>query len=387
MKVGHVTLSFERGGRREAILNLARGLRNLEIDSSLVVLDHFGCTDELLRENFAESLALGRSGAWDRSAWRLLGDFCSTHGIDVLHTHDAASLFAAAGSNLGQERSLLMTFHRSRPLETATLRDRLRNAVALQRCQAVITASTERRRHFVDENFVSSRKLLTVPLGIDLGRFGFDASSRATIRSEIGIDEAEPIVGAVGHFGREKGIDVVVDACAQLHREQPDLPWKLLIVGTGSDADQRRIREHAAALPTERVHFAGFRDDVHRWFSSFDLFAHGAREEAFGLVLVEAMAAARPVIAPRVGGITDIVLHERTGLLCPVEDPAAMAQALGTLIRDPAMRSRLGEASRQRAQAEYGLDVYARRHARLYQAIAEGRQRFDDFDPDDDASG
>ena len=382
MKVAHVTLSFERGGRREAILNLARGLRDLEIDSSLVVLDHFGCPDELLQQNFAESLALGRSGAWDRSAWRLLNDFCTTHGIDVLHTHDAASLFAAAGANVGHERSLLMTFHRSRPLETATLRDRLRNAVALQRCQAVVTASTERRRHFVDANFVSSRKLLTVPLGIDLGRFDFDASSRATIRAEIGCSGAEPVVGVVGHFGREKGVDVVIDACVELYRGEPALPWKLLIVGTGSEEDQRRIREHAAALPAERVYLAGFREDVHRWFSAFDVFAHGAREEAFGLVLVEAMAAGRPVVAPSVGGITDIVLHERTGLLCPVDDPHATARALGTMIRDRALRERLGEASHARALAEYRLDVYARRHARLYQAIEGGRRRFDDFDPD-----
>ncbi|HSN72076.1 MAG TPA: glycosyltransferase family 4 protein [Steroidobacteraceae bacterium] len=382
VKVAHVTLSFERGGRREAILNLARGLRHLGIESSLVVLDHFGCPDELLRQNFTESLALGRSGAWDRSAWRLLNDFCATHGIDVLHTHDAASLFASAGSNLGNDRTLLMTFHRSRPLETATTRDRLRNALALQRCQAVITASTERRQHFVDQNFVSPRKLLTLPLGIDLDRFRFDAASRSTLRNEIGCADGEPIVGAVGHFGREKGIDLVVDACAELHRRDPDLPFRLVVVGTGNDEDQRRVREHAAALPPGTVHFAGFRDDVHRWFSCFDVFAHGAREEAFGLVIVEAMAAGRPVIAPRVGGITDIVLDERTGLLCPPEDSHAIAEALGRLVRDQGLRERLGQQSCERAFSEYRLDVYAARHARLYEALASGRRRFDDWDPD-----
>jgi len=383
VKIAHITLSFERGGRREAILNLARGLNALGIGSSLVVLDQFGCPDELINGQFNESLSLERSGAWDRAAWRTLREFCDSRGIDVMHTHDAASLFAAVGSNLRGNRCVLMTFHRSRPLETATARDRLRNALALRRCQAVVTTSSERLRHFAEENFVSRRKLLTLPLGVDLERFRFDPQSRDRIRTEVGCGDDTLLIGAVGHFGPEKGLDLVVDACAQLHQRDPAARWQLVLLGTGTAEDQTRIREHAAALPQERLHFAGFRDDAHRWFSAFDVVAHGAREEAFGLVLVEAMAAGRPVVAPSVGGITDIIVDQDTGMLCPPEDSGALAAALEMLVRNPTLRTRMGVASRERAESQYRLDVYAQRHARLYEALAAGRKDFDGWDPDD----
>jgi glycosyltransferase involved in cell wall biosynthesis len=383
VNVAHVTLSFERGGRREAICNLAKGLQGHGIDSSLVVLDHFGCPEEILREHFAASIALNRSGAWDRSAWGLLRAFCQQHQIDVLHTHDAASLFAAAGATFGGgTRPLIMTFHRSRPLETATLRDRIRNALVLLRCQAVVTVSSERREHFAAENFVPAAKLLTVPLGVSLERFRFDATSRAAIRNEIGCGEGTAMIGAVGHFGPEKGLDVVIDACAELDRRAPSLDWRLVIVGSGDSESQRRIERHASALPAERITFAGFREDIHRWFSAFDLFAHGAREEAFGLVLVESMAASRPVVAAGVGGVVDIVRQNETGILVPVEDPAAMATALRRLIEDRSALERMGAASRARAESEYRLETFARRHAQIYAALLAGRRRFDDLDLD-----
>jgi len=121
------------------------------------------------------------------------------------------------------------------------------------------------------------------------------------------------------------------------------------------------------------VVFAGFRQDVERWFFGFDVFVHAPRLEAFGLVLAEAMATALPVVATRVGGIPDIVRNGRTGILVEPDSPVALADALEQVVRDAALRCEMGTAGRRVALAEYTVELYARRHARLYRDLLAGR--------------
>src|SRR5262249_7195545 len=139
--------------------------------------------------------------------------------IDVIHAHDAASQFTAALLRLVQPRvRLVLTFRRSLGRDTGTLRDRLRNSLAALQSDAVITGSRERRDYFLRKNWISAGKVIRIPFGVDTSQFSPDANIRSTMRAVLGLSKETVAVGAVGHFGLEKGIDVVLQSFALLAR-------------------------------------------------------------------------------------------------------------------------------------------------------------------------
>src|SRR4051794_17691052 len=152
VKVLHVTLSLSRGGRRAAIASLIEGLRGFGVYSDVCCLDTFGCPAAEVAGMASRVEVLRRRSLLDRSAIVRLRGFCRERSISVIHTHDAASQFTAALASFGGPPApLLMTFHRSLSVESATLRDRFRNAFAGVRSGAVVVGSSERRDHFLQQ--------------------------------------------------------------------------------------------------------------------------------------------------------------------------------------------------------------------------------------------
>src|SRR5262245_32629539 len=154
IRVLHATMSFARGGRREAIRTLAAGQQSLGASSDLCCLEHLACHETELAGAFDRYLVLHRKKLFDRSALRRLVEFCDSRGIEIFHAHDAASQAVGAMLHLKRPRTrLLMTFHRTRGIDSATYCDRLRNALATLFCGAIVVASRERREHLLHENF------------------------------------------------------------------------------------------------------------------------------------------------------------------------------------------------------------------------------------------
>lgn len=369
MKILHVTLSFSRGGRREAIVSLTRGLAALDVESQLCCINRFDCDADAIASDFHHALELDRRGLLDGSALRRLRGHCRRHGIDIVHCHDAASEFTAALALAFTTTPMLATFHRTLGFESAQRKDRLRNALADLRASAIVVASRERRRHYLERNWVAPGKIVRIPLGIDLARFRPDPAARAAVRTELGLSPGQRLLGAVGHFGPEKGIDVVLNAFQQLALRPGFEDTALLVLGTGSPEQQAQIRAAIAPGLASRIHLQGFQPDSERWFAALDLLLHGARAEAFGLVLVEAMACGVPVVASAVGGIPDIVIDGATGRLVTAANAAALAATAAELLASPAQLTTCGNHAHTRAHAEFDRATCAARHLALYQAI------------------
>jgi len=172
-----------------------------------------------------------------------------------------------------------------------------------------------------------------------------------------------PIVGSVGRLSHEKGFDILLRAI-------PHLPEAtLVLVGDGPDRIglERMARELGVA---ERVRMVGWEDDPRPWLPAFDVFVMPSRMEALGLAIIEAMIASRPVVATRVGGIPEVVVDGETGLLVGAEEPAAIADAVHSLLADPAKRERLGAAGRDRALSSFGLRTMVDSYESLYDELA-----------------
>lgn len=262
-----------------------------------------------------------------------------------------------------------MTFHRSLGFESARPRDRLRNAVSLTLVDRVLTASEERRHHFLAENMISPGKVQVIPLGIDLDRFRPDASAREAARRELGIAAEDSLVLVMGHFGEEKGVAEAIRAVAVALAEPAHRSARLLVLGTGQPDRHALIEALGTELLGDRVIFGGHRSDPERWFRAADLFVHAPRVEAFGLVIVQAMASGTPVVAASVGGIPEIVAEHRTGELVTRPEPERMGAVISALLADPARRARYAVAGVEEARARFAADRFARDHRALYRVL------------------
>jgi glycosyltransferase involved in cell wall biosynthesis len=219
-----------------------------------------------------------------------------------------------------------------------------------------------------------AQRLLTIYDGIDCAAFA--PGGGAAVRREFGIPAGAPVTGIVGHLQEWKGQHLVLEAVARARRRFPEL--RCLVVG----GVHRRGAEYAARL-RERISapdlvghviLTGARDDVAACLDAMDVVVHASVvAEPFGRVLIEAMALGRAVIAPREGGPLAIVRDGETGLLVPPRDPAALGDALTSLLADPSCRAAMGRAGRARVDAVFDISHHVRAMEALFDEILARR--------------
>ena len=370
LHVLHLTISFARGGRRDAILTLARAGRSHGVRAYLATLR--GQPDELgpNADAFDGHADLAIRARPSLRQLHDLRDRCRAWGIQVVHAHDASSqLVASLLRCVAPSLRVVMTFHRSLAFESAGWRNRLRNAATLPLVSKVLTASGERREHFLSENLVRKGKVLTIPLGTDLTRFRPDHDARQAIRAELGMADQEPLIVAAGHFGEEKGIDLALEAVGRALDSAPPIQARMAVMGTGDPDRIALVHQIGQRWLGNRVTFLGQRSDPERIFAAADLVVHTPRLEAFGLVVVQAMACGVAVVAAGVGGLPEIVVDGETGVLAPPADPMATAPLIRGVLDSRPQREALAMAALQRARQEYTADRFAARHRALYDRL------------------
>lgn len=235
----------------------------------------------------------------------------------------------------------------------------------LLRDDAVVAISPAVGRYLVHTNHVPSRLVRVIHYGVQRPRHPA-AEELASERASLGLPAGSVVIGTVCRLhDRHKRVSDLILAFSSLASELPEL--RLLIVGDGPD------RSMLAGLATQcgvadRVHFAGYHADPAPYYHLMDIFALPSAFEGFGRVFVEAAWCGLPCIGTSVGGITDAIDHEVTGLLVPPSDPTTLAGALRRLVTDARRRRSMGEAGRRRAEHLHSVEGYARAFDTLFHA-------------------
>src|SRR5262249_1505501 len=197
---------------------------------------------------------------------------------------------------------------------------------------------------------------------LDLSTFDVTRPAALT-RAAFGVPNSSPCFGIVGLLVPWKGQDIFLRAAKRVFEKVPEA-YAFVIGGphSGSRDYQESLHTKATELGiADRLIFTGYRADVPDMLRLLDVVAHASvKPEPFGRVIAEAMAMGRPVVATNAGGPTEIIEDGRTGFLVPPQDDEALAARIITLLQDPAMAERIGEAGRRTVVERFSAESHAR---------------------------
>ena len=258
----------------------------------------------------------------------------------------------------------LRDFHR--PMTTFEQRV---NAVANQMVDAVVANSDavaeDTRRH----ETIDPAKLRVIRNGVEPIE-PLPAAAVESQRRALGVADDDLLVGCVANYQLIKRHDLLIDAFASVRREGHKV--RLLLVGDGPLRGELQRRIDAYGLQ-DCAHVHGSVPDPKPLLGAFDLVVQTSRSEGLPNALLEAAAAARPIVATAAGGTGEIVIDGETGLLVPVNDVDAIAGAIRRLVTDPDLRRRLGLAARRRTETVFQMSRFVAEYAALYEELAAGK--------------
>jgi len=317
----------------------------------------------LLEEAGVTTFVQGRKSRWDLGQWLKLIRLMRRERVDVLHTH----LFGSntLGRLLGRLAGVpVIVAHEH--WSTKASREIWVDRALYRLSDRILVPSAASKEMVIKAEGIPASRIDVVYNGVDTAIFG-QKHERAEVRSELNIPADATVLGIVGRLSEEKGgVDILIRAVARLSKTNPNL--RLLVVGDGplrSSLEALAVR----SAPSGTFIFTGTRNDVAQLLSAMDLFVLPSLNEALPIVVLEAMAAGLPVIATRVGGVPEIVDHEKTGLLVQPGSEDALHSALDRLISDPDLRAQLAQAGRVRVAADFTIERMVKRIEALYEEL------------------
>ncbi len=231
-----------------------------------------------------------------------------------------------------------------------------------RRARAIVTISDAVSRFFVERAGFPADKLVRIHHGIAIG----ERAAPLDLATAFDLPADALVFGTVARLTEQKGIATLLDATARAVREAPRM--RVVVVGDGEDRAALEAMRDRLGL-TDVVRFAGRRDDVDAILAALDAFVLPSNWEGFGIVLLEAMAQACPVIATRVGGIPEVVDDGVTGRLIPAGDADALADGMLDVVRDPAATARRVSAATARLAERFSLDRMTDETAAVYERV------------------
>ena len=361
------------GGTELATLRIAQGIEGEEFKNTIF---HFSEAD-VIREMFAregfETAAYDavepsyrRPKNFLRASYSLSREF-KRREISLVHCADLAAsyLTALAGRMAGVP---VLCHIRNRFAELSR-----RDKSFLYAVDRFAFVSQDTWKHFAYK--VPPRRGVVIYDGIEIPATNA-AKARESVRRKYGIPQNAKVVGMVARVAPQKDYPTLIRAASRITAVEKNV--RFLVVGDYSGA--ATLRKHyeevklmlAASDVAPYFIFTDFQSNVIQFFDAMDIFVLSTHFEGLPLVILEAMAQGKPVIATAVDGIPEIVKHEKTGLLHQHEDAAQLSEQILALLRDEALATRLGEAGRQAVKTEWSRERFAGVMKNLYRQMLVG---------------
>ncbi|HZM94930.1 MAG TPA: glycosyltransferase family 4 protein [Vicinamibacterales bacterium] len=359
LRVAHLIESSGPGGAERVLADLATSFQAANTDN-VVFLPRDG--EDWLRQQFAGSGVAIEYFKIDRpvspQSARALTDAFRKHRIDVAHSHEFSMAVYGGWAAWRAGIPHVITMHGGR-YYASRLRRRLALRAAVTLSAATVAVSSPLAQAISDDLGVKRSRILMVPNGVR-----YVNPERVTLRDELGLHADDRLIVAVGNLYPVKGHQYLVDALALIASKYP----RLHVAIAGRGGLEEMLRSRAADLHLrDRVHLLGLRSDIPAILAAADVFALPSLSEGLPIALIEAMFAARPIVATEVGEVGVALDGGQAGLLVEPGNVNALAAAVDGLLAEPARAETLGERAAGRARTHYSLSRMVARYANLYE--------------------
>lgn len=369
IKLLHLITTFSVGGAEMHLLSLIRGL--LATGDYHITVAFFKEAAEEARSLVPDFRALGievvdlrMRARMDIFALIRLYKLLRITKPDIVHTHlFRADLFGPLVAKLTGIPVVLSSVHNvesfyQNPLVQIALR------TSYRLCDYIITISDAVKLPLVNSVRVPASKLRRIHYGLDWTPSEIENAER--LRMEYGFTDKDIVIGTVGRFVEQKGHRYLIESFAHIRQKVPQA--KLLIVGQGKEL-RKELGLLISRLRLENdVVLTGYKDNIPALMHAIDLFALPSLWEGLGLVLLEAMAAGKPVVASAVDAIPEIVVDGTTGFLVPAKDSVALADAISCVLLEPVLWQKFGEAGRARVRENFTSRSMVEKTCQVYEA-------------------
>ncbi len=362
MKVLQLTTDMNIGGITSYIFELSKALKGKGVDT--VVASAGGDIEASLIEAGIPHEKLDIKTKFEFSPKVFLAAFAikrivQKEGVDIIHAHTRVSQVAGIIASRMTGVPMVTTCH-------GYFKKRLR-AVIDTWGDKVIAISAAVYEHLKKDLGVKDERIELVYSGVDIDKFSkeFSESDIAKTKKYLGLT-GKIVVGTIGRLSPVKGQKFFIKAMVEVLKRSPNAAG--LVVGNGPEGPS--IKSLAMALGIDdRISFLDSVSDTREVLSAIDIFVFPSVKEGLGIALLEALAAARPCIASRIGGIEDIIKDRENGILVDVGDSDAITAAALELLSDENLRLNLGQSGRRLVQSRFTLDRMADDMVRVYKKV------------------
>lgn len=373
MRVLHVIKATGIAGAEKHLLQLLPGLRARGIDAWLLLLQEAALPQDefarLLREQGVPVEQHTMQRHIDVTLLPWLTGYVRQQKPDIVHTHLLHAVLYGTLAAKTTGAHTISSHHNDDPfLRRAPLRLTYRQYWRMMDAGIAISAYVAAFCRAIEG--APADKLHVIHYGLPAPPPTHDSAARTMLRREIGVSKDAQLVGMIARLTEQKGVTYGLQAFARVSQRYPDA--HLVIVGDGELRAALEAEARALRL-TPWTHFLGWRPDAAALMRGLDVLLMPSLWEGFGLVLLEAMAAALPVVASSVSAIPEIVLHGETGLLVPPGDVEGLAVALDRLLRDAPLRQHMGLLGLDRLEAHFSVGQMIDKTIAVYQQV-KGRQ-------------
>ena len=366
MTVLHLSSSSGPGGAETVVASVASGLNPARY-RSVVCLFRDGWLRERCESLGLETHILRMRGMLDLGWLREFKGLLRDREVALIHAHEfGANTWGTMAGRLAR-RPVVATVH-GRSYYADRGRRRLAYRV-VSRAAVMVAVSEDVKRFVVKATGVSDRRLRVVHNGIGpQAPVSREASLRA--RADLGILDGERVITVVGSLYEVKGHRYLLEAAPQILTACPST----VFVFAGRGDCEAALREQAKNLGIEaRVRFLGLRQDVPTLLELGDVFVQPSLSEGLSIAILEAMAAARPVVTTRVGGNPELVVDGETGLLVEPADAQGLASAVTRVLADPTEARRLGDNGLARVRNRFTIGAMVREYEAIYDTAVADR--------------
>jgi glycosyltransferase involved in cell wall biosynthesis len=308
-------------------------------------------------------VALGRSATMDLAAWRPLVTLLRDERVAVLHSHMFGSnVWGTLIGRLARVPVVVAHEHGWGVDSPTRLRRLLDRSLIGPGTDAFVAVSDATRNRMVEVARLQPEKIVVIPNGIPAA----PAEPRHDVRAELGIPSSVPVIGTVAKLRQEKAVDILLRSAAHLRERFPGL--RVLIAGHGPE--RLMLERLCDALELrDTVMFLGVRRDVPDVLAALDVAAFSSISEGSPLSVLEAMEAALPIVATRVGGVPELVEHGVHGMLVEPQDVAALTEGVARMLENRPLGAAMGLRAKARRRREFDVDVMVRRIEQLYEDL------------------